>query len=195
MSLKHILLGLLREPATGYDLKKAFDESLQHFWNAKLSQIYPSLQRMEKDGLLKSKMLPSAKGPPRRVYRRTPEGQVELQNWLRKPILADLRLHYLAQIFFMDELGELDQTHSFFLDLRQSFAQLLETYIAIERQLAMEYPGLPDVVDPEIFYPYLTLRYGTLRLRANLTWCDDVLQQIEAHLASSRPTSSSQLQP
>ena len=37
MSLEHILLGLLREPASGYDLKAIFDERIQHFWAAELS--------------------------------------------------------------------------------------------------------------------------------------------------------------
>ena len=40
MSLDHILLGLLREPATGYDLGNAFSENVRHFWSAELSQIY-----------------------------------------------------------------------------------------------------------------------------------------------------------
>ncbi len=48
MSLQHILLGLLREPASGYDLKAYFDKSVRYFWAAELSQIYPTLQRMEK---------------------------------------------------------------------------------------------------------------------------------------------------
>ena len=52
MSLQHILLGLLREPASGYDLKAYFDSSVRYFWAAELSQIYPTLQRMEKSGRL-----------------------------------------------------------------------------------------------------------------------------------------------
>ncbi|MYK68861.1 MAG: PadR family transcriptional regulator, partial [Gammaproteobacteria bacterium] len=44
MSLDHILLGLLRDPATGYDLKSAFSERIRHFWSAELSQIYPALK-------------------------------------------------------------------------------------------------------------------------------------------------------
>ena len=32
MSLKHIMLGMLREPHSGYDLKKMFDGSLRNFW-------------------------------------------------------------------------------------------------------------------------------------------------------------------
>ena len=35
MSLKHAILGFLSlQPMTGYDLKKAFDQSVRHFWPA-----------------------------------------------------------------------------------------------------------------------------------------------------------------
>ena len=54
MSLDHILLGLLREPATGYDLGNAFSENVRHFWSAELSQIYPTLKRLEQRGMLRS---------------------------------------------------------------------------------------------------------------------------------------------
>ena len=47
MSLKHALLGFLSyAPMTGYDLKRYFDQSIHHFWNANLSQIYPRLMKV-----------------------------------------------------------------------------------------------------------------------------------------------------
>ena len=52
MSLRHILLGLAERECSGYDVKKEFDTSLRNFWRAELSQIYPQLQKLEKDGLL-----------------------------------------------------------------------------------------------------------------------------------------------
>jgi len=57
MSLRHIMLGMLREPHSGYDLKKGFDRSLRNFWRAELSQIYPLLQKMDDEGLLSDQQL------------------------------------------------------------------------------------------------------------------------------------------
>ncbi len=46
MSLKHALLGFLNYGSmTGYELKKIFDPSIGHFWNAELSQMYPTLKQ------------------------------------------------------------------------------------------------------------------------------------------------------
>ena len=83
MSLENILLGMLDEPASGYDLKTEFSEGARHFWSAELSQIYPTLKKMELRGWLSSEVASSAKGPPRRVFRRTDAGRKQLLEWLR----------------------------------------------------------------------------------------------------------------
>ena len=72
MNLDSILLAMLTEPATGYELKTAFDQSASHFWPAELSQIYRTLKRLEEAGRLKSRSEPSDRGPDRRVYRLLP---------------------------------------------------------------------------------------------------------------------------
>ena len=111
MSLDHILLGLLREPGTGYDLGNAFSENVRHFWSAELSQIYPTLKRLERRGMLESRVEPSPKGPNRRVYALTEEGRAELLRWLRGgPAVGTERFAYLAQLYFMDALGDLCET-------------------------------------------------------------------------------------
>ena len=74
MSLRNVILGYLEQPASGYDIKQAFDRHLSHLWVAETSQIYGTLRTMEKDGLLSSAKQKSEKGPDRRVYSRTALG-------------------------------------------------------------------------------------------------------------------------
>ncbi len=66
MSLKHILLGLLEKPNSGYDIKQYFDQVFRHFWAADLAQIYPTLNRLEKEGLASSDRVVSDKASPRK---------------------------------------------------------------------------------------------------------------------------------
>jgi hypothetical protein len=48
MCLKHAILGILSfSPMTGYDLKKAFDRSVRHFWPVNQSQIYRTLAELD----------------------------------------------------------------------------------------------------------------------------------------------------
>jgi len=51
MALEHAILGFLDYgPMSGYDLKKTFDDSVNHFWTAQQSQIYRALKKMVGDG-------------------------------------------------------------------------------------------------------------------------------------------------
>jgi len=86
MSLKHGLLGLLSlEPHTGYELDKEFRETMKYIWQAKNSQIYNELDRMEQKGWLVSERIIQDEKPNKRVYSITESGKVELLNWLSTP--------------------------------------------------------------------------------------------------------------
>lgn len=124
VSLDHILLGLLRQPASGYDLKAILDQGIGHFWAAELSQIYPTLKRLEKKRWLRSRPAPARRGPGRRVYEITPVGRRALREWLASgPQVGDERFAYLAQTYLMDELGDLNQSLRFFTQLATAWAR------------------------------------------------------------------------
>ena len=121
MSLPHILLGLLDEPASGYDIKNRFNDSLVHFWGAELAQIYPALKKLADDDLLAVEEVPSEKGPARKIYQRTAKGTAQLYDWLGKePITGPTRIPYLAQTYFLDHLKSPDKSIDFFINLRQT---------------------------------------------------------------------------
>ena len=67
MSVENIILGLLEEPSTGYQIKRDFDEVFNNFWAAEQSQIYRTLKSLESRGLVRSRLEPSDRGPDRRV--------------------------------------------------------------------------------------------------------------------------------
>ena len=69
MSLKHAILGFLQYgPSTGYELKKVFDNSVQHFWPADQSQIYRTLVWLEEQGWVSMELIPQDDHPDRKVY-------------------------------------------------------------------------------------------------------------------------------
>ncbi|MFQ5409771.1 MAG: PadR family transcriptional regulator [Anaerolineales bacterium] len=109
MSLRHTLLGFLSYgPMTGYDLKKFMDNSTQHFWHAQLSQIYPTLKRMESDGLVESMVLPQEGKPNKKVYSITVAGRDVLMNWLRSATteLPPAKEPNLLRLFFSGALDD-----------------------------------------------------------------------------------------
>ena len=78
------LLALLANgPAHGYELKQAMEQqfgSVLPPLNA--GQIYTTLSRLERDGLVQDDAVAQNGRPNKRVYRLTEAGQVELSGWV-----------------------------------------------------------------------------------------------------------------
>lgn len=192
MSLDHLLLGLVREPASGYDLKRLFDERIAHFWAAELSQIYPALKRLEGRGWLRGRHAASKRGPGRRVYGLTPAGRRELRHWLADPPhFGDERFPYLAQLYFMGELGDPRRTIRFLRQVWEHLSAKLMALRSLERMWIEADPRYPDRLPLEDLHVHLALRKGLVSLEASLAWCEESI----ARLAECAPASRRRLPP
>ena len=84
MSVRHALLGLLSEgPKYGHQLRQDFELRTGDVWPLNVGQVYTTLQRLERDGLVESD--DEAADGPQKVFRITAEGEEELGAWLRNP--------------------------------------------------------------------------------------------------------------
>ena len=87
MSLKHAILGFLSfTPLSGYDLKKAFDNSVQHFWPANQSQIYRTLAELDEQGFVDKEIIARDERLDMKIYNITEAGHNELHQWLSTPL-------------------------------------------------------------------------------------------------------------
>ncbi len=179
MSLPHVLLGMLASPASGYDLKQRFGQSVRHFWHAELSQIYPVLSKLEKDGMLTSENVPSDKGPSRKIYSRTARGTSSLKSWISDgPVCRTERLAYLTQLFFLDAVN-MAQRISFMENLRSDFAERLGELKAIEENWSSEDPRYPDELPDQELYKQMTLRSGLMKYKMMTEWCEECLNRMK----------------
>ncbi|MDJ0787577.1 MAG: PadR family transcriptional regulator [Myxococcota bacterium] len=87
MSLRHAILGIVNhEPVHAYALKRVLDEGISSFWPVNLAAIYPSLRKLEEEGLVAHRLEKSTEGrPDRKVYEITDAGREELARWRRLP--------------------------------------------------------------------------------------------------------------
>jgi len=84
MSIRHGLLALLeRGPMHGYQLRSAFEESTGATWSLNIGQVYTTLSRLERDGLVRP--LPDNDGG-QRPYEITEAGRTALSDWFATPI-------------------------------------------------------------------------------------------------------------
>jgi DNA-binding PadR family transcriptional regulator len=97
----YVILGMLAMgPGTGYEIRERIAGSTGYFWQESYGQIYPALQRLKREGRVRSR--PEARG--RRVSERfeiTARGRAALSAWLRRPpALQPERNELLLKVFF-----------------------------------------------------------------------------------------------
>lgn len=86
MSIGHTLLGLLEKgPRHGYDLKKAYDERFGQGRPLHYGQVYTTLSRLLRNGLVEEAGVESGDGPERKRYAITDAGVTDVEHWLGTP--------------------------------------------------------------------------------------------------------------
>ncbi len=85
-SLGYAILALVASrPQSGYDIARQMKSPLGYFWQAKHSQIYPELARMQKSGLVAFTEVEQKTRPARKVYSVTDAGKTALAEWIAAP--------------------------------------------------------------------------------------------------------------
>jgi DNA-binding PadR family transcriptional regulator len=92
MSLQGALCALLlRGPAHGYELLATLEGELGVLWETRASQLYLTLGRMERDGLVTSTAVAQSRRPTRQILELTRRGVSEAKEWLNdSPASGDL---------------------------------------------------------------------------------------------------------
>lgn len=87
MSVRHSLLALLeRGPMHGYGLKSEFEAATGQLWPLNDGQVYTTLTRLERDGLVEADAGPDGQ----REWRLTSDGRKELDAWFSQAVRRDL---------------------------------------------------------------------------------------------------------
>ena len=182
MSVRHALLALLSEgPKYGLQLRQEFEARTGEVWPLNVGQVYTTLQRLERDGLVESD--DSAEDGPQKGFRITSDGEAELAGWLRTPpdLSSPPRDELVMKVLIAIrvpgvDVHEVAQTHRRYLvELMQEWTKLKE--LAGERDL-----GFALVVDAELF-----------RLDSVVRWLDAADGRIKRAAFESSPSVPSTL--
>jgi len=102
MDVKTVCLGLLTfGEASGYDLKKHFEASFEHFFPVGYGSIYPALAALAEEGLVSCQEISQDGKPDRKVYRITAAGRERLSAALDAAEPGHkMRSEFLATLYF-----------------------------------------------------------------------------------------------
>lgn len=150
MSVRHALLALLSEgPKYGLQLRQEFEERTGEVWPLNVGQVYTTLQRLERDGLVESD---DTEDGPQKGFRITADGQDELDAWLRTP--PDLSLpprdELVIKILVAWRLPGVD-VHEVIQAHRRYLVELMQQWTRLKEDEAQFDLGFALAVDAELF--------------------------------------------
>lgn len=167
MSVQYALLGLLeREPSHGYELKRNYDALFGKEKPVPYGQIYSTLSRLAKNGLVSAGDFERGGGPDRRCYAITAQGEQDLDSWLSAPALPE---PHLQTVLFVKVV----------------LALLLDRdpYAYLDAQRALHHSRMRDLTGvrrlgtmPEA----LLADYAIFHLEADLHWMDVTEARLES---------------
>ncbi|MBX3476957.1 MAG: PadR family transcriptional regulator [Brevundimonas sp.] len=166
MALKHVILAVLgAEPSSGYDIVRAFDQSLGFFWTASHQQIYRDLKGLADLGLVAFERLEQDSRPDKKLYRLTQAGRAELHDWFEAPIAPRVNNDLLVKLLAIDTVGA-TAMRGMLAGERTAREQRLATFRALEAEHFRDVASMP-VAERMI---YLALRRGILGEEDWLRW-------------------------
>jgi DNA-binding PadR family transcriptional regulator len=174
VSVRHALLALLSEgPKYGLQLRQEFESRTGDVWPLNVGQVYTTLQRLERDGLVESDE--AGEDERQKGFRITPEGETELSQWLRTPpdLAAPPRDELVMKVLLALQVPGVDvreviQVHRrYLIELMQQWTRIKEDEARLDLPLAL-------VVDAELF-----------RLDAVIRWLDSADGRLKRASAES----------
>ncbi|WP_166240296.1 PadR family transcriptional regulator [Paenibacillus turpanensis] len=102
MRSQDVILGMLMDSSiSGYDIKQNFEKLFSYFYNASYGTIYPTLSRMEKEGLITKQSFVQEGKPNKNVYTITQLGRKAFLEYLQSEIQnAEVKSDFMIRLFF-----------------------------------------------------------------------------------------------
>jgi DNA-binding PadR family transcriptional regulator len=151
---------------SGYEIKRAGEQSLRFFWALGPPQIYAELGRLEADRLIKG--TDKARGQrKRRSYTVTAAGRKALREWLAAPDAAALEIRdgELLKLFFADALAPAELVARL-----ASMRERSERAIArFEREIL---PAAERVREQGYEWPHAVAEFGSELHEFIAGWCE-----------------------
>src|SRR4051812_16608985 len=178
MALEHaILVSLLEQPGSGYELARRFERSIGRFWPATHQQIYRVLRRMETDGWVIVQEIGQGGRPDKRSYSVAAPGRAALTTWLRAPVQQEAVRHELAVKIRGAAFDDAHGRAALITEVeryRVTHESTLRRYLNGERRDFLDAGAL----DTPQRLQHAVLRGGIAYERMVLDWLDDVLDTL-----------------
>ena len=171
-TLAFALLNLIAaEPQSGYDLSRTLQEQISFFWQAKHSQIYPELAKLQAEGFITHEAIHQTDKPDKKLYSITPAGIAALREWVITPTMpSPVRDELLVKVAAMWQISQAEALQ-ILAHHEQQHASQLAIYEELRDWIHKYWVDNERRMDIPWFSIYLTVVRGIGFEREYTAWC------------------------
>ncbi|MBD2847236.1 PadR family transcriptional regulator [Paenibacillus sp. IB182496] len=168
MTGQDVVLGMLvHSPKTGYQIKQMITRIFSFFFDASYGTVYPTLRKLEREGMIQKEVVLQEGKPNKNVYAITPAGISTFQLYLERELAEDiLKSDILVRLYFGD-LADRD-TVCTWIDLAAERAEARERQL---RKDLREYSGMSKTQQ-------ICLRYGISKYAHDVNFFKQALSEL-----------------
>ncbi|TGK85673.1 PadR family transcriptional regulator [Leptospira bourretii] len=173
---QYALLGILSQcEMNGYEIRKYIESTISFFWSESFGQIYPTLAKLEEEGLIREWEKTDNNGKKKKVYKITRPGLEAFRRWMdESPIQTNKRNELLFKVFFGRHMNPKLLTQQLEEEVRKQ-KEDLKLLKNFQKELDTDWEKHPDLE-----YWSLTLEYAEKQTKLNLDWIDKVKSKIKS---------------
>ena len=167
---RDVILGILsKRERTGYEINDILQNQLSYFYDGTYGMIYPTLRKLEQEGLVSKRVIVQNGKPNKNLYSITPKGERELLEYLKSDVIDEtFKSDFLMRLFFgvnltNEELVELieNEIHN----KEQQIAQLSKNFEIWKEE------GMSRTQE-------ITIRYGLAQYTATKSILEEELKKM-----------------
>ncbi len=181
MAIKYAILGLLSWRAfSGYELRKFFSDSVALYWSGNSNQVYPTLVRLHKEGLVQNEVRQQGSYPPSKVYSLTEAGEAALREWVTaEPQVPQIRTTFLTQLAWADRLDDEEMK-----SLLDRYEHEVRMKLLMQREFIRRGPEGPSRSPREAVLWAMIAEHDCALYEADLEWLHQLRKALEEGTAA-----------
>lgn len=152
MKGKDVILGILNlSPRTGYEINDILKNQLSFFYDGTYGMIYPTLRKLESEGMIEKKQVIQNGKPNKNIYSITKDGKKEFRKYMDSDVVPEsiksdflLRLYLGRDILSNNQVIELlnqeiDRKQKQLAFIQKNFKKWKENGMQELQELTLEY--------------------------------------------------------
>lgn len=172
---QYAILGFLaKRDLSGYGLLRTFARISPFYWSESNAQVYPMLKKLEKEGMVVSKLDETSGARKKRIYSITEQGKMHLMKWCREPLPESCYREELCLRLGLGQFLDQETLQEKLNDFKRTLDRQRCEFVDMRRHIRDDHKDRPD-------QPFLDLNldYVEAMMDAKEKWCKHAMTQVK----------------